>query len=291
MIFTVFTPTYNRAYMLPKLYNSLVQQIDQNFEWIIIDDGSEDETETLVKTWIDENKLHIKYFKQLNGGKHRAINMGVNEANGKLFFIVDSDDYLPKTAVQQVLENFKIVGNQSKIAGVAGRRLFQSGKIVGNSTFDTLISNSLDIRYLHKVSGDLVEVFRTDVLKQFPFPEIENEKFCPEALVWNRIAQNYKLLFFNQGIYITEYLADGLTSKIVKIRMQSPIASMLCYSELASYKIPLTQKIKATINFWRFAFSSKISFFKKLNQVNFSLSIIALPLGLLMHVKDLKKTR
>ena len=129
------------------------------------------------------------------------------------------------------------------------------------------------------------------MLKEFTFPEIENEKFCPEALLWNRIAQKYDFLFFNKGIYTTQYLEDGLTAKIVKIRMTSPLASMLCYSELATYSIPLFEKIKANINFWRFSFNSKRNFLKKIKNVNFIFSIICLPLGLLLFFNDQKQLK
>ena len=119
--------------------------------------------------------------------------------------------------------------------------------------------------------------------------EGENEKFCPEALVWNRIAQTYDLLFFNAGIYTTEYLADGLTAKIVQIRMESPISTMMCYSELEKYKIPMHQKLKANINFWRFSFNTKkYSFFQKIKKVNCFLSLIGFPLGFFMFLKDKK---
>ena len=114
--------------------------------------------------------------------------------------------------------------------------------------------------------------------------EIENEKFCPEALLWNRISQKYKLICFSENTYFCEYIPDGLTAKIVKIRMTSPIASMLCYSELSGYNIPFVQKIKANINFWRFSFNSNLSFFKKIKMVNFIYSLIGFPIGLSMFI-------
>src|SRR5690606_33212913 len=114
--------------------------------------------------------------------------------------------------------------NDNRIGGVCGAKFNFEGKNVSEELPNgTLISNSIDIRYKHNLKGDLAEVFLTKVLKEFPFPEIENEKFCPEILVWNRIAQKYDLFFFKEPIYFCEYLPDGLTAKIVKIRMKSPI--------------------------------------------------------------------
>ena len=291
MMLTVFTPTFNRADLLPRVYKSLLAQMYTDFEWIIVDDGSTDETPQLVALWLAEQKISIRYYKQVNGGKHRAINKGVSEANGTLFFIVDSDDYLPKGALATVVEKYQTAKQKHTIIGVAGRRMFDDGAVVGSNNFNELVCNSLDIRYKYKVAGDLVEVFETDILRQFPFPEIDHEKFCPEALVWNRIAQKHNLYFFNQGIYTTAYIAGGLTANSVEIRMKAPLAAMVCYAELASYQIPFVQKIRATINFWRFAFCSKTSFFDKVKKVNFIFSILGLPLGYGMYLNDLKNNK
>lgn len=288
MKITVFTPTYNRGDLLPILYNSLVEQTYKDFEWVIVDDGSTDTTEAIVKDWLVENIIKINYYKQKNGGKHRAINKGVDLAKGELFFIVDSDDYLPTTALKIVNEKYKEAKGKYEIAGVAGRRMFKDENIVGSNNFKEILTNSIDIRYKYNVTGDLVEVFEVEVLKQYPFPEFDNEKFCPEATIWNRIAVAHNLYFFNEGIYVTEYIAGGLTANIVKIRMQSPQGAMLCYSELEKHTIPFLQKIKANTNFWRFSFNSNFGFFKRLKMVSSYLSVFGIPIGFIMYLKDKK---
>lgn len=286
---TIFTPAYNRADLLPRLYKSLKEQTVDVFEWVIVDDGSSDSTKQVVNGFIEEDVFPINYIYQNNKGKHFAINRGVKEARGELFWIVDSDDYLPRNAIALVKVKYNSISDNSKICGVAGRCVYKNGEIVGNEFAEDIISTSIDIRYKQKVTGDLVEVFKTSVMKEYPFPEIKGEKFCPEALQWNRIAQVYQLLFFNTGIYIADYQVDGLTSTIVKIRMKSPVASMLTYSELASYSIPLREKVKANINFWRFSFNSNKSFEEKLKMVSIFLSVIGYPLGYIMYLKDLKQ--
>lgn len=289
MLITVFTPTYNRAHLLPKVYKSLLSQTYNNFEWIIVDDGSTDNTGGVVNDFIAEQKINITYCPQPNKGKHFAINRGVSIAKGELFVILDSDDFLPTQALKIINDQYLEVQNREGIGGVVGRKAFYNGDVVGNGLKDSVLANPISIRYKHFIKGDLAEVFKTSVLKEFPFPEIENEKFCPEVLVWNRIATKYELLYFNDVVYHCEYLDDGLTSKIVKIRMTSPVASILTYSELESYKIPLVQKIKANINFWRFSFNSNWSFFKKLSRVSPIFSVVGVPLGYIMYLKD-KKT-
>ena len=103
---TIFTPSYNRAYRLLALYESLCNQTCFDFEWLIVDDGSNDNTEELVQTWLNESKFNIRYIKQCNGGKHRAVNHGVREAKGELFYIVDSDDILPKDAIECIMQQY-----------------------------------------------------------------------------------------------------------------------------------------------------------------------------------------
>ena len=288
-LITVFTPTYNRGYNLLNIYNSLLLQTYKNFEWIIVDDGSTDSTQEQIANFKKDNIISITYLWQKNKGKHFAINRGVHEAKGELFFILDSDDEIPEKCFEIVVSKYEEVKLNKQIGGIAGRGMYKDGKIVGNSNFSEIITNSLQIRYKYNVTGDLSEVFKTEVLREFPFPEIENEKFCPEALIWNRIAQKYNLFFFNIPIYIIEYMPDGLSSKIVRIRMKSPIASMATYSELLRYNIPFIQKIKASVNFWRFALCSKIVFSKKINMIPLYFTILTLPIGFLMFLNDKRK--
>ena len=283
---TVFTPVYNRGNLLPVLYKSLCSQTFKEFEWVIVDDGSTDNTSKVVQGFLSAGLLRIKYFKQKNGGKHAAINRGVQEASYEIFIIVDSDDYILNTSLERISILFKQVENDDTFAGIAGLMSYPTGRLIGSGLpFDKLAASALDIRMKWKVSGDLCEVFKTKVLKEFPFPTFEDERFCPEALVWNRIAQKYNLLYLNEVLYVRDYLDGGLTSKIVKIRMTNPKASLLHYSELYKYRIPLIQKVKAGINFWRFAFSSKEKFLKKVRMIGWS-SIFEVPFGFMFYLKD-----
>lgn len=288
-LITVFTPTFNRSRLLKNIYKSLCLQSDKLFEWLIVDDGSMDDTEDVIKEFSQENKVIIRYFKQTNKGKHYAINKGVREAKGKIFFIVDSDDSLFYDSLATIRTYFEKIQDDKNFAGVAGIMAYPDGKIIGSGLPKKEMEvTALDIRMKYHVQGDLSEVFKTEVLKDFPFPEFENEKFCPEALVWFRIAQKYKFLYFNKTIYIRDYLEGGLTSKIVRIRKNSPNATLLYYSELKKYHIPFRQKIKAAINYWRFSFCSKISFSKKIKQIGI-IYILLYPLGFLYYLLDSKR--
>lgn len=255
MQLTIFTPTFNRAYRLPALYESLKKQTVQDFEWLVVDDGSQDETSALFEQWIKETAFSVRYISQNNGGKHRAINYGVKEAHGKLFFIVDSDDWLTPDAVEKVLNNYEKVSNQPNFAGICGMKAYSNEERVGgNKSFETYACSLFDFRYKYNIYGDLAEVYLTEILARYPFPDVDGEVFCPEALVWHKIAKKYKLLFFNENIYICEYLPDGLTVNSLLHRIKSPVYSMLTYEEVWHSPIPLKKRCKGAISFWRFHF-------------------------------------
>lgn len=286
---TVFTATYNRVQTLKRLYESLCTQTCKDFEWVIVDDGSADGTQNLIEALTREDKINIRYFYQSNAGKHTAINRGVNEAHGELFFIVDSDDSLSKDAIEWAEENSKKIFSDSSIGGISGRLYFPDGKSIGKGLENGDIdANALDVRMRHGVTGDLAEVFKTSVLRKFPFPTFPGERFVPEALVWNRIAKQYKLRYTSKKIYCAEYLPDGLTAKIVRIRREAPMGSMTYYSELRGYDIPFVQKVKASINFWRFAPLRLYGKARSMGMINFW-SLMSWPLGVAMRLNDARR--
>lgn len=213
---TIFTATYNRAYILPELYQSLMAQTNPDFEWIIVDDASQDNTEELVGSFEPVGK-GIRYYKQDHGGKHRAINLGLQKAAGDYFFIVDSDDVLTSDAVETILQwTSEIHSTDDHLAGVAGLRMSKDGSIWGGEPSipkDSYIDAGNLERKQYGLDGDKAEVFKTEVLRKYPFPEFEGEYFLTEAVVWDSIALGgYKLRWYNKPIYICEYLADGLTN-------------------------------------------------------------------------------
>ena len=256
---TVFTPTYNRAKMLANLYDSLLKQTYRDFEWLIVDDGSTDMTEEEVKSWQKEEKIEICYYKQANGGKHRAINKGVQMARGDFFFIVDSDDYLPANSLQLVAKHSSQIAEDYTFCGVAANRSYPDGRrIGGDANFDILNTDSVSFREKFHYKGDMAEVFKTEILRKYPFPEFEGEKFLTEAVVWNRIAKKYKLRYFNANIYICDYLPEGLSNNIRRHHRNSPLGTMLYYSSLTKDKrYGLKRHILDAISYWRYTWNYK----------------------------------
>ena len=282
---TVLTPSYNRGNLLKNLYQSLRDQIFDDFEWIVVDDGSTDSTSEIIAHFKEDKKIVIKYIKQSNGGKHTAINAGVKISRGELLIIVDSDDTLPKDSLLIINNQYLKIRVDTTVGGVCGLMAHHDNIVIGNCNLLPQGNiSSIDMRFKYGFLGDVCEVFKTDVLREFPFPEIYNEKFCPEDLVWNRIARKYTLYFFNQVVYYRDYLDGGLTSKIVKIRMKSPIASTICYGEMLDLDIPIKSKIKAAINYGRFYLCIKNK--SKAEKKIAPLWICLLPVGLIFHIKD-----
>ncbi|CEJ70996.1 GalNAc(5)-diNAcBac-PP-undecaprenol beta-1,3-glucosyltransferase [Chryseobacterium oranimense G311] len=287
MLLTIFTPTYNRGYLLKRLYDSLCQQKLQNFEWVIVDDGSSDDTRNIVEDFQKQGKVPIHYHKQTNSGKHIAINQGALMAKGKLFFIVDSDDYLTEDATTVIADKYKLIEDNELYAGLSGRRGYSKTQYIGTQDdYNDIHANALDFRFRMKIQGDMAEIIRTDVLRNYPFPYIDGERFCTEGILWYNVALQYKFLWFSDIIYIGEYLEGGLTDNNFKIRKNSPEYTLLFYSEFSKMPIPFIQKIKANINYWRFARFSKKSFSYKWKKVNPLFSLIGFPISLYFLIKE-----
>ena len=243
---TIFTPTYNRAKTIEKLYYSLQKQTFKDFEWVIVDDGSNDETKKKINLFINEhNFFPIVYIKQENLGKHVAINNGVSTAKGDLFFIVDSDDFLNEKSLERIVYWEGTIKNKEDFAGIGGLKCHYNGYDLG-TTFsgDFIDATSLD-RSKYHINGVKAEVFFTKILKEFPFPVFVGEKFLTEAVVWYRIAsKGYKIRWFNEKIYFCEYLNDGLSVATGKFKKNFQGFELYVF-ELIKYKqTPIIQKIK-----------------------------------------------
>lgn len=223
MKLTVFTPTYNRAYIIENLYRSLQRQTCHDFEWLVVDDGSSDNTEELFRAWQqEENLFPIRYFRQENGGKHRAINKGLELARGELFFTVDSDDYLTDDAVEKVLRWATELPKGEKYCGFAGN-LGTAPETTVNCFFENGYLDGTALDRYGAVDGERAMVFYTETHRKYTYPEFAGEKFMTEAVAWNRMAHNgYKMRYYNDIIWIYEYKEDGLTKAGSKLFLNNP---------------------------------------------------------------------
>lgn len=213
---TVMTTVYNRAYIIEHLYKSLLRQTSSDFEWLIIDDGSTDNLKALCEKWsVEMHEFEIHYVYRENGGKHRAWNTGLQYIHGDYVFVVDSDDYLLDNAIEKLISWIEQIDRDERFAGVSGNKGYYKGnslKMHGTYPANKKFVDATNLqRYYKKLNGDKAEVYRTSILKKYPFPEFEGEIFCSEGAVYGRIAHDgYKLRWFPDIICICEYLEDGL---------------------------------------------------------------------------------
>jgi glycosyltransferase involved in cell wall biosynthesis len=209
-LFTVFTATYNRAHTLPRVFDSLCAQTLRDFEWIIVDDGSVDRTPLLIDAWQRSGQFPIRCFRQENSGKHIAYNRALQEARGKYMMTLDSDDACVPRALERLAHHWATIpaDRYHEFSSVSGLCQDQDGRIVGDrfpsDPFDT---NLRDCYFRYKLRGERAGAARIEVLRQYPFPVIENTRFIPEGAIWFEIARTYKIRFVNE-IFRTYYMDD-----------------------------------------------------------------------------------
>lgn len=249
---SIITPSYNRASTLGILYKSLLSQTSKNFEWVIVDDGSEDNTEEMVKGFIEEGKIPIRYFCQENGGMHRAVNRCVRESKGEWIFKIDSDDYIFPHTIQWLEEKIKPEESDHSVAVVSGCRCDTKGNswVKGFNTYQ-LTTNFYELKYHKKITGEFAECFRKSILRAYPWPEIQGEKYCEFSYVMFRMSRDgYKFKYYNEFIMISEYLPDGLKLKGYIKNIQNPVATTLCCRERILCPIPFKDKKKLAKKYW-----------------------------------------
>ena len=229
---TVFTPAYNRAGKLKRLYESLLAQTNADFLWLVVDDGSTDETQELIHSFQMEGKLEIRYHRQENGGKMRAHNAGARLADTQLFVCLDSDDHFTKTAVDDILTLW--AGNEDEtLAGIVAHKGADEEHILYGAAFPKSGRSSLKGLYEAGFRGETTLVFRTELLKRFPFPEIEGEKYVPEDVAYDRIDEGHEYLISDKILTVCELVSEGLTDRVDDLREKNPTGWFIYYYQRA----------------------------------------------------------
>lgn len=256
---TVFTPTYNRRSELHNLYTSLIQQNYDDFEWLIIDDGSTDRTRQYIENIRFDRLVKIKYRHKENGGKQSAYNRGLQEASGDIFLCIDSDDILRENILKKIAKDFKKIAKNDKIAGIAYTQGYINNKkeIIGTPfPIDDLEANYFDIYHKYNVTGDKLIVLKTKIAKKYRFPMIKGEKFVPEALIFNRISKDYNFICKNSIAAYKEYLDNGYSNNYFNLVKKNPKGNRLYFKELYE----LDKKIYNIYGYLLFSIYAKIKF-------------------------------
>lgn len=281
---TVFTPTFNRKHLLPQLYNSLCRQSSNDFIWLVIDDGSSDNTNELIKKWQSENKIEIEYHYKENGGMHTAHNLAYKLIETELNVCIDSDDYMPDDAIDKILSIWKQQDNKSKLAGIIGLDADKEGNIIGSKIPSHLEKGGLtDLYKKHKVTGDKKIVLRTDVVKEYPlYPEFKNERLVPLGILYLMISQNYEFIYSNEVFCIVEYQAGGSSATIFKQYLQSPRGFAYARTVQKKYSYSIKDDLKNSVHIGVSSLAAKDSSLLKKGPKSF-LNYMTYPLALVFY--------
>lgn len=299
---TVFTPTFNRAYCLSRCYESLKRQSNKDFEWLIVDDGSNDNTKELVNKWQNEtNDFNINYIYKVNGGMHTAYNIAYEFINTELCMNVDSDDYLIDDAIDVILK-FWNNNKRSDIGGIYALDCYQNGTIIGSPFPDDLSEfqgwGYKEIHYfvngkkkIHKNRGDKKFIGVTKIIQQYPpIPVFEDEKYHSLYYKQHLIEKDFAVLILNRPVCVVEYLNDGSSKNMYFQYVRNPKG--FCNERRYVMKNAPTFKLKmeASIHYVAESIIAKdINFIA--NSTNILTVCISIPFGILLYLLIRSKTR
>ncbi|WP_106794566.1 glycosyltransferase family 2 protein [Aquimarina sp. Aq78] len=289
---TVFTPTYNRAYCLHKCYESLIKQSNQDFVWLIIDDGSTDTTEELVASWIKENKIDIVYHYQENLGMHGGHNAAYRLIETTLNLCIDSDDCMGEDAIEKILNSWETIKDKPEYAGLVGLDADESGAIIGTKIPQNIKQTTLyDIYNVHGVKGDKKLVYRTEVVKKYPsYPIFEGERFVPLGYLYQLIDQDYKLLPVNEVFCVVEYMADGSSMNMLKQYRRHPRGFAFSRKSRMQLAKNFKDKFKNAIHYVSSSMFIKNGGFLKESPKKL-ITFLAIPFGVLLNLYIRYKTK
>lgn len=288
---TIFTPTYNRAYCLTNCYESLKRQTCKDFVWLIIDDGSSDNTKELVDNWITEKHIKIMYHWQQNQGMHGAHNTAYEMINTELNVCIDSDDYMPDDAVEKILSFWSSYGND-QVSGIIGLDLYTNGQIIGSKLPENLKYSTLfDLYNIHGITGDKKLVYRTELTKKYPYPIFKNEKYVGLAYKYYMLDQRYEMLLMNEALCYVEYMADGSSMNMLNQYRRNPEGFAFYRKELM--KLPFTNRLFKYRQAIHYVSSSFIARNRRFIQESpcKTLTLFAIPLGIMLYCYITTKTR
>lgn len=281
---TVFTPAYNRAHTLARTYESLLKQKNKDFKWLIVDDGSSDNTKELVMEWQKkDNGFDIQYIYKNNGGMHTAHNVAYENIDTELNVCIDSDDMLAENAISKIVVKWEQVKDKG-YAGIIGLDADFSGKIIGKGFPSELEETTLVGYYANGGSGDKKIVYRTDIIKKYPpYPVFEGEKYVALGYKYRLIDQEYKLAVLNEVLCNVEYQADGSSNSMLKQYVRNPKGFAFWRKVCMQYPESEKRVFKDCIHYVSSSLISKNSHFIK-ESPRKAKTILAIPFGVLLTI-------
>ena len=294
MLLSIFTPTYNRAHIINRVFQSLCKQKFTDFEWVVVDDGSTDNTELLLHQYKESAPFQIQYIKQKNGGKHVAYNTALAHIQGEYIFTVDSDDWLPEDSLSQIKELIDSIENLSdiNICGIIALKENQERCIIGEKfTCEGKILSTVELEH-NGNGGERSIVFSSKVAKKYPFPIIHNEKFMGELVVYDRIAKNHKVIVSNKILTTCEYQSTGLSSNFYKLMINNPGGFMIFHAQRIDLSIKFIERLNHILryNTFKLLFKGMKESIKYSGRYSMLVKVVQ-PLSHILRYYYLKKSR
>lgn len=281
---TVFTPTFNRAYCLGDLYQSLCRQSSTDFLWLVIDDGSTDDTKSVVEEWLQEGTIEIKYLYKENGGMHTAHNLAYENIATELNVCIDSDDKMTDNAVE-IINNFWDKNKSKHYAGILGLDIYKDGTIVSTTKFpkNTAAGKYYELAGKYGLHGDIKFVYRTEIIKKYmPYPVFEGEIFTPLGYKYLLVDYDYEMLFLNEPLCIVDYRQDGNSHNLIQQYFSNPQGFLEERKVRMSKSFTLGERFKNTVHFVTTQLILKKYQFWS-DSTNKPLTLLAFPAGLLYY--------
>ena len=287
---TVFTPTFNRAYTLHKCYESLKRQSSKDFVWLIIDDGSSDNTKEIVYKWINENEIEIRYYYQKNQGMHGAHNTAYELIDTEINTCIDSDDYMTDYAVERIVDFWK-KNKERGVAGFVALDAYENGEIIGTKLPSNLSETTyFDIYNTLGVKGDKKFIYRSDLTKLYPYPIFEGEKYVSLAYKYAKLDDNYKLGIMNEVVCIVEYMEDGSSKNMLRQYYKNPRGFAFMRKVHMKYDKEFLKKFKTCVHYVSSSFISKNKGFIKESPKK-GMTVLAIPFGFVLYLLILYNNR
>ena len=287
---TVFTPTYNRAYVLKQCYDSLCRQTCKDFVWLIVDDGSSDNTKEIVEKWMTkDNGFEIRYVFKQNGGMHTGHNKAYELIDTELNVCIDSDDFMPDDAVELIV-NFWEENKDSSYSGIIALDVYKNGQVIGKE-LPNKKSTTLSGYYQNGGQGDKKLIYRTEIINKYPpYPEFEGEKFVPLDYKYLLADQDYELLIMNKPVCVVEYMEDGSSKNMLRQYYRNPRGFAFMRKVSMKYDTGFFKNFKTCIHYVSSSFISKNRKFVK-ESPRKGMTVLAMPFGFALYLLVLYNNR
>lgn len=287
---TVFTPTYNRAYVLKQSYDSLCRQTCKDFVWLIVDDGSSDNTKEIVEKWMaNDNGFEIRYVYKQNGGMHTGHNKAYELIDTELNVCIDSDDFMPDDAVELIV-NFWKENKDSSYSGILALDVYKNGQVIGKE-LPNKKSTTLSGYYQNGGQGDKKLIYRTEIINKYPpYPEFEEEKFVPLDYKYLLADQDYELLIMNKPVCVVEYMEDGSSKNMLRQYYKNPRGFAFMRKVHMKYDKEFLKKFKTCVHYVSSSFISKNKGFIKESPKK-GMTVLAIPFGFVLYLLILYNNR